>query len=169
MRLYATKLHALASDLVRALLGASAIETESPAEVERDVEAVLAGYARLDQEASDKARDFIQQRGLPSSEFGRLKRAAAEQRGIKVGDDALDYVLDQLVEMLLHSNNVDEVFAQDHELRRAMTPVLKKHVALEGELEKEARDQLKHVREGTSTWEVEYRRVMADIRRRKGL
>ena len=169
MRLYATKLPALASELVRALLGASAIEAESPAEVERDVEAVLGSYIKIDQEASDKARDYIQQRGLASSEFGRLKRSAAEQLGIKVGDEALDYLLDQLVEMLLHSNNVDEVFAQDHELRRAMTPILKKHVALEGEIEQEARAQLKHVREGTSTWEVEYRRVMADIRRRKGL
>lgn len=169
MRLFATKLPALASELVRALLGASAIETESPGEVERDVAAVLDSYVRVEQEASDKARDFIQQRGLASSEFGRLKRAAAEQRGIKVGDEALDYLLDQLVEMLLHSNNVDEVYAQDHELRRAMAPILKKHVALEDELEKEARSQLKHMREGTSSWEVEYRRVMSDIRRRKGL
>jgi uncharacterized protein len=169
MRLFAAKLPALASEIVRALLGASAIEAESPAEVERDVEAVLSGYVKLDQEVSDKARDYIQQRGLSSGEFGRLKRAAAEQRGIKVGDEALDYVLDQLVEMLLHSNNVDEVYAQDHELRRAMTPIVKKHMAIEGELEKEAREQLKHVREGTSSWEVEYKRVMADIKRRKGL
>lgn len=169
MRLFAAKLPALASELVRALLGAAAIETESPAEVERDVEAVLGSYIRLDQEATDKARDYIQQRGLSSGEFGRLKRAMAEQGGIKVGDEALDYVLDQLVEMLLHSNNVDEVYAQDHELRRAMTPILKKHLALEGELEKEARDQMKHMREGTSGWEIEYKRVMAEIRRRKGL
>lgn len=169
MRLYAAKLSSVASEVVRTLLGASAIEAETPAEVERDVEAVLAGYVRLDQEASDKARDYIQQRGLSSSEFNRLKRTIAEQGGIKVGDEALDYVLDQLVEMLLHSNNVDEVYAQDHELRRAMTPVLKKHMSLEGELEKEAREQLKHVREGTSTWEIEYKRVMSDIRRRKGL
>jgi hypothetical protein len=169
MRLFAAKLGTLASELVRALLGASAIETQSPGEVERDVEAVLNGYLKAEQEASDKARDFIQQRGLATSEFGRLKRAAAEQRGIKVGDEALDYLLDQLVEMLLHSNNVDEVFAQDHELRRAMAPILKKHVSLEDELEKEARAQLKHVREGTSSWEIEYRRVMADIRRRKGV
>ncbi|HEU4533614.1 MAG TPA: DUF507 family protein [Polyangiaceae bacterium] len=169
MRLYAAKLSSVASEVVRTLLGAKAIEAESPAEVERDIESVLSGYVRLDQEASDKARDYIQQRGLSSSEFNRLKRAAAEQRGIKVGDEALDYVLDQLVEMLLHSNNVDEVYAQDHELRRSMTPVLKKHMSLEGELEKEAREQLKHVREGTSTWEIEYQRVMSDIKRRKGL
>jgi hypothetical protein len=31
------------------------------------------------------------------------------------------------------------------------------------------RNQLKHVQEGTSVWEVEYRRMMDDIKRRRGL
>jgi hypothetical protein len=31
------------------------------------------------------------------------------------------------------------------------------------------RGRLKHVKEGTSMWEIEYRRMMDDIKRRKGL
>jgi len=31
------------------------------------------------------------------------------------------------------------------------------------------RGKLKHMEEGTRTWEVEYARIMEDIRRRKGL
>ena len=30
-----------------------------------------------------------------------------------VGDEMFDYLLDQCIEMLLHSNNVEEVFAED--------------------------------------------------------
>ena len=71
--------------------------------------------------------------------------------------------------MLFHSSNVDEVFAEDHDLRRKMAPIFKKHMAADEDLEREVRGQLKHVKEGTSLWEVEYQRVMADIKRRKGL
>ena len=37
-------------------------------------------------------------RKLPPSEFGRVKKSVAEQRGLKVGDEIIDYLLDQIVE-----------------------------------------------------------------------
>ncbi|MCU0691938.1 MAG: DUF507 family protein, partial [Polyangiaceae bacterium] len=84
-------------------------------------------------------------------------------------DEMLDYLLDQLIAMLLHSGNVDEVFATDVDMRRKMATVLKKEMALEEQIEQETRAQIKHVQEGTRTWEIEYRRVMEDIKRRKGV
>ncbi|HLM74559.1 MAG TPA: DUF507 family protein, partial [Polyangiaceae bacterium] len=102
-------------------------------------------------------------------EFQRLKKLVAEQKGIKVGDEMMDFLLDQLIEMLLHSNNVDEVFGQDHDLRRRMRPVLRKYLDVDAALDTEVRNRLKHVQEGSRTWEVEYQRVMGDIQRRKGL
>ena len=98
-----------------------------------------------------------------------MKKLAAEQMGIKVGDESIDYLLDQILEILMHSANVAEIFAEDVELRRKMAPILKRHMAVDEELEKEVRGKLKHVEEGTRTWEVEYARMMEDIRRRKGL
>jgi hypothetical protein len=50
-----------------------------------------------------------------------------------------------------------------------MRPVLKKHLDIEEELESEVRSKLKHVQEGSRTWEIEYKRLMGDIQRRKGL
>ncbi len=169
MRLYAAKVPQIASEMVKALVDAGDIECESPDEVRLDVEAVLGQYARDEQEISDKARDLAAQRGLPPAEVGKLKRLLAEERKIKVGDEAIDYLLDQLVEMLMHSNNVDEVFAEDFELRRKMREPLRKQVVEEEELQKEVRGKLKHVEEGSALWEVEYRRMMEDIKRRKGL
>jgi hypothetical protein len=46
---------------------------------------------------------------------------------------------------------------------------LRKQFAAEEQLEQEVRGRLKHVQEGTQMWEIEYRRMMEDIKRRKGL
>ena len=71
--------------------------------------------------------------------------------------------------MLMHSNNVEEVFVEDVELRRKMAPAFKKHMAADSSLDAEVRAQIKHVREGTRDWEIEYARVLEQVKRKKGL
>lgn len=168
MRLYSAKVGTIASEVVQALVSAKDIETESPREVQLDVESVLNSYIQTEREATERAKDIFQSRG-GTGDFARIKRLAAEQKGIKVGDETLDYLLDQLVEMLLHSNNVEEVYAEDVELRRKMAPILKKYMAIDEEVEREVRGKLKHVQEGTRMWEIEYARMLEEIKRRKGL
>lgn len=168
MRLYAAKVGAIASEIVNALVSSNDIETENPREVQLDVESVLNSYIQTEREATERAKEIMQARGQ-TGDFARIKRLAAEQKGIKIGDEAVDYILDQIVEMLLHSNNVDELYAEDVELRRKMAPILKKHMAVDDELEREVRGKLKHVKEGTRMWEIEYARMREEIRRRKGL
>jgi uncharacterized protein len=169
MRLYNGKVAPIASEIVQTLTGGGDIETGNPHEVELDVQAVLNNYLTLDREASDRAKELVETRGLPLSEFARMRKLAAEQKGIKVGDEMLDHLLDQLVEMFMHSTNVEEIYAQDVELRRKMVPVLKRHMAVDDEIEREVRGKLKHVEEGTRTWEVEYARIREEIRRRRGV
>jgi len=169
MRLFSGKIAPLSEDLVKALVEQKDIECESRKEVAADLESVFSTYLRLEREAADRAKDLMTQRSMPPTELPRLKKLAAEQKGIKVGDDMLDYLLDQLIEMLMHSGNVDEVFGEDHDLRRRMRPVLRKYLELDEALDGEVRGKLKHVQEGTRTWEVEYQRLMGEIQRRKGL
>jgi len=169
MRLYSAKIPKLAQEMVTALTEKGDIEAGSPKEVQLDIEAVLSQYAKDEQDASDRAKEIMAQRGLPQTEFARIKKLAADERKLKVGDDAIDYILDQLVEMLMHSANVDEIFSEDHVLRKKMRDPLRKYAAQDDELQAEVRAQLKHVKEGTSMWEVEYRRMMDDLKRRKGL
>jgi len=169
MRIHGTKVHQIAAEMLSALTADNAVETESPAEMQLDIEAVLNQYIRDEAEVSEKAKDMMAARNLPPTELGKIKRLVADQRKLKLGDEAIDYLLDQLVEMLMHSNNVDEVFVEDFELRRRMREPLRRQVADEEELQKEVRAHLKHVEEGSALWEVEYRRMMEDIKRRKGL
>jgi hypothetical protein len=169
MRLFSGKIASLSEELTRALAENQDIECKSRKEVARDIESVFANYLELEKQATERAKEVLTSRGLPPSDFSRIRKLAAEQKGIKIGDDLMDHLLDQLIEMLMHSGNVDEVFAEDHDLRRRMRPILKKSLDLEDEIEAEIRSKLKHVEEGSRTWEVEYRRIMGDIQRRKGL
>lgn len=169
MRLHAARVPQIAAEMITALTADGDIECEAPREVQLDIEAVLNQYVHDEQEINDKARDLLASRNLPPTELGKMKRLLADERKIKLGDEAVDYLLDQLVEMLMHSNNVDEVYAQDVDLRRKMREPLRRQAAIEDELQAEVRGRLKHVKEGTSVWEVEYRRMMEDIKRRKGL
>jgi len=160
MRLYSGKVPAIATEVVRALLASNDIEAERPKEVEADVTAVLNQYLADEREVNERAKDVIERTGKPQSEYQRVRKLVAEEKGIQVGDEALDYLLDQVVEMLMHSGNVDEVYVADVALRRRMTPTFKKHMAVEDALDADVRAQMKHVREGTREWEVEYARVL---------
>ena len=169
MRLFSGIVPQLSEEIAKALLDNRDIEAEDKSEVVRDVQSVFDNYLTLERQATEKAKDMLQARSLPQTEFQRVRKLAAEQKGIKVGDDMMDHLLDQLIEILMHSNNVDEVYAEDHGLRRTMRPALKKFLDLDAEIENEVRGKLKHVQEGSRTWEVEYQRIMGDIQRRRGL
>jgi hypothetical protein len=169
MRLYQGRIAPIASAIVKALVSNDEIETEAPKDVEADIEAVLKTYLDAERQVNEEAKDLMQARKLAPHELGRIKRLVADKKGIAIGDDTLDYLLDQIVAMLMYSNAVEEVFVEDVDLRRRMAPILKREMAVDEQLEQETRARLRHVQEGTRTWEVEYQRVIEDIRRRKGL
>jgi hypothetical protein len=169
MRLYSGKVPTIATEVVRTLLGANDIEAERPKEVEADIVAVLNQYLADEREVNDRAKDVLERTGKGQTDFQRVRKLVADEKGIKVGDEALDYLLDQVVEMLMHSGNVDEVYVEDVDLRRKMAPAFKKHMAVDSALDSDVRAQLKHLREGTREWEVEYARVLEQVKRRKGL
>jgi hypothetical protein len=169
MRLYSGKVPNIATEVVRTLLASKDIEGEETREIELDVASVLNQYLATEKEVNDRAKDILERTGKPQSEYQRVRALVADEKGIKVGDDTLDYLLDQVVEMLMHSNNVDEVYVEDVVLRRKMAPIFKKHMAVDASLDTEVRAQLRHVKEGSREWEVEYARVLENVRRRKGL
>jgi len=169
MRIPKARVPQIAAQILQALVQHKDVETENADEVQVDIEAVLNQYVRDEQEISEKARDIIAKRGLPSSQLSRTKQQLAEQRQLKIGDEAIDYLVDQLIEFLMHSHNVDEIYAPDHRLRRLIREPLRQVGETEGALRDEVRAQMKHVKEGTAVWEVEYQRILEDVRRRKGL
>ncbi|HKA89388.1 MAG TPA: DUF507 family protein [Haliangiales bacterium] len=169
MRLYSTKVPALAAEIVRTLIAEQAIEVENAGEVELDVAAILKEYVRVDRELSDKAKDVMEKRGLAYGQFSKIKRSLAEEKDFGLGEEGLTWICNQLLEMFMHSANVDEVFADDPTLRRLIKDVLKKHMGVDEELDAEVRQRIKNLEEGTASWELEYSRVMDQIKQKHGL
>ncbi len=169
MRLYTGKIPTIASDLVRVLADGGDIEVSKPSEVELDITAILKEYVRVDRELTDKAKDLVEQRKLPYEQFSKLKRTLAEEKEFGLGDEAITWICNQVLETFMHSANVDEVFSDDATLRRKMKDVLKKHMAVDEELDAEVRQRIKNLEEGTGAWDLEYGRVMEQIKQKHGL
>lgn len=172
MRLYSAKVPSIAQEVVRALLSSKDIDLEDAGaqkEVIADVESVLRGYLETERQVDEKTRDLLQRTGRGTGEFGKVREQIAEHSGIKVGDETLDYLLDQVVAMLMHSSHVEEVYAEDVVLRRRMTPIFKKYMQADADVDTEVRAQLKHVKEGTSQWDIEYSRALEAVKRRRGI
>src|SRR5580692_6830176 len=169
MRLHSTKVSPISAEVVRVLVASGDIEAGAPREVEADVEAVLSNYLATERDVNERTKDLLERTGRGQTEFNRIREQVASQKGIKVGDEMLDFLLDQVVEIFHHSANVDEIFCEDVELRRKMAPVFKKHMAVDDALDAEVRAQLKHLREGAVGWEVEYAKALDQVKRKRGL
>ena len=167
MWLTRAKLPALASAIVKSLVDPELIETDARDGVQADILAVLEQYLRDEQDISTRARDVAAKRGAAPADAGRIKKELARQQGVGIGDETIDYLLSQLLEMLMHSGSVEEIFAQDHELKLAMRAPLRKEEAAAEQVEETVRKRLKHVEEGSSQWEVEYQRLREEVTRRR--
>lgn len=164
MRLYRGKIEVIAEDTLRTLRQGGDIELDNEAEARLDIEAVLKEYLRLDREILEEAKNRMEARGLGYSHLGRTKGQVAKERGAPGHDDVLPYLLDQILNILDHSANVAEIFCDDGDLRRKITPVLRKHMDVDTELDREVRTKIKNLQEGTSDFEVQYARVMGQIK-----
>jgi hypothetical protein len=169
MKLYSGKIPTIAAEMVRSLVEAEDIEVGDQNEAQLDVEAVLKEYVRLDRELTDRAKDLMEARKLSYSQFGKLKRSIAEERGFVLGEEATTYIANQILETFMQSAHVDEVFADDAVLRKKLKDILRKHMMLDEELDAEVRRRIKNLEEGTSSWEVEYARAMEQIKRKHGI
>lgn len=169
MKLYTGKVPTIAQEVIQTLVRDGDIEISDPAEAKLDVEAVLKEYVRLDREISDQTKDVLEQRRLDYGQFGKIKRALAEERGLGLGEEAITWITTQALETFMQSAHVEEVFADDATLRRKVRDILKKHMAVDEELDAEVRKRIKNLQEGTQTWDLEYAKVMEQIRRKHGV
>lgn len=171
MRLYNGQTRQISRDMLDELLKKNAIEVGEGADEEArlDVESILKEYIRLDREISDLAREMVREQGLGSGAFQRTKKRLAKERDFYIGEEAVTWITDQAIEMLLVSQHVEEVFAADRELRVILRDVLRRYADVENDLDREVRSKLKNLEEGNVTWEVEYQRAMDSLKRQRGL
>ena len=170
MRLYSGQFRLMASEIIGALVESELLEIPAEAlmEAELDVVGVFREYQRMDRQLSQLARDRTTNDGR-SAEL-KEKRLLAKEKNFRMGDDAIEYLVAQMLETFMHSPYVEEVYGEDREIRARITPVIKKYTASrDQELDVEVRSKIKNLEEGSTAWQIEYERAMDRIKRNKGL
>lgn len=171
MKIYRRVIPKIAKDVVRSLLAHRAIEVEDGHrdEAELDVAGVVVEYLNELDKLRNDAQDMLQRHNLPPDMLGRVKQSLADQRKLIVGEGAFEHILDKVIEALFNSKHIEEIFAEDNELRQVVRAAIQKYVGVDEELDREVRGRLKNLREGTSEWEVEYGRLIEQMRHAKAL
>jgi hypothetical protein len=171
MRLYPKVIPIISRECVQALMKDGDIEVEPMrvADAEMDLSAIMREYLANEERVNQATREALERRGYDYSKFNQVKREMADVRGFKMGDEGIEYVINQMIEFLLISRNVEEVYAADNVIRAKVHAVMKRHLDVDDEIDKEARARLKHLQEGTSAFDIEYNKTVEQIRRARGL
>lgn len=171
MRLYRSQIPRIAEDIIKTLMLDGDIVVEQPhrEEAERDVRAILEEYLRQESKVVQETRELMERRQITYDQFGKVKSAIADEKHHKTGDDGIRYMISQILEMFMISNHVEEVFGDDRQMRRTVMAIFRRHLIEEADLDREVKDRLKNLRPGSEKWDIEYRRVMDEVRRKRGL
>ena len=169
MKLYSGKIDSLATEIISRLVTDGDIEVSDKTEAEQDAASVLKEYLRVDRELTERAKDIMEIRGLPYSHFGRIKRGLADEKEFGLGEEGVTWILNQLLETFMQSKHIEEIFAEDTAMRRKLKEIVKKHMMVDEELDKEVRQRIRNLEEGTQTWEIEYNRVLEQMKQKFGL
>ncbi len=171
MKLYPKAIPAIARDIVATLTNEKDIEVETLriADAEQDMATVMKEYLSAEERVNQATREALERRNYDHSRFNQVKREMADARGFKMGDEGIDYIIDQMLEFLLISRNIEEVYGEDPAMRKKIYAAFKRHLDVDEEVDREARNRLKHLAEGTQAWEIEYQKAVEAIRRTRGL
>ena len=171
MRLYPKLVPIIAREIIQRLSAENDIEVEPirASDAEMDLSAIMREYLANEERVNQATREALERRGYDFSKFNQVKREMADVRGFKLGDDGIEFVINQMLEFLLVSRNIEEVFSDDQQMRPKLLQTMKKHLDIDEEIDREARGRLKHLQEGTGAYEIEYQKTIEQIRRARGL
>ncbi|MEW6433656.1 MAG: DUF507 family protein [Myxococcota bacterium] len=171
MRVYPKLVPIIAREVIQRLTQDGDIEVEPirVADAELDLAAIMREYLANEERVNQATREALERRGYDYSKFNQVKREMADVRGFKLGDEGIEFLINQMLEFLLISRNVEEVYSDDNVMRPKVLQVMKKHLDVDEDIDREARGRLKHLQEGTSAYEIEYQKVLEQIRRARGL
>jgi hypothetical protein len=171
MRLYRSQIPRIAEDIIASLTldGEIVVEAEDRSEAEQDIRAIMDEYLRQESRVVQETREHMEAQQITYDQFGKVKSRFADRRSHPTGDDGIRWIVGQVLENFMMSRYIAEVFGEDRTMRKAMMGIFRKHLIDEADLDREVRSRLKNMRTGTEKWEIEYRRVMDEVRRKRGL
>lgn len=171
MRLYRSQVPRIAEDIIDtlALEGDIVVDAGSRNDAVADIRAILEEYLRQERHVLEETRDAMERESITYDQFGKVKSQIAESRQHPTGDEGIRWISGQILENFMISRFIDEVFGEDRAMRKTLMKIFRKHLVEEADLDREVRQRLKNLRPGTNEWEIEYKRVLEDVRRKRGL
>ncbi len=171
MRLYRSQVPRLAEDIIDtlALEGDIVVSADDKEDAQKDVAAIMEEYLRQESRVVQRTREVMERGQITYDQFGRVKGSIADETKHPTGDDGIRWIAGQIIENFMISRFVDEVFGNDRDMKRTVMRLFRKHLIEEADLDKEVRGRIKNVRPGSPQWDIEYKRVMSEVRRKRGL
>ncbi|HBU49553.1 MAG TPA: DUF507 domain-containing protein [Myxococcales bacterium] len=168
MHLYRKIIPKIAHDCIRGLRLNEYVEIEDiqVIEAELDLATTMVEYMNNEDRISQEARSGLQRRHLPADRYAMVKRSIAEVREFPLGEAGVNFVAGKVLEALFDSDNVEEIYGSDEELRTIIDEVLAKHLTVDEEIDRNVRAALRNKREGSYEFETEYNRRVRELTRR---
>jgi hypothetical protein len=88
-----------------------------------------------------------------------VKHSLARKERFGLNDEAPGFIIGQLTEALLHSSNVEEIYAEDSEIMAALLPEIRGIMANQKNLQQEVAHKIKRFERESATWEDVYFQV----------
>lgn len=137
---------------------------------------VLYEDLRADEELEEEITRVIEEnrekfREVPAYQMtSQIRRQLARQRGVILDNETrLRDIARKMTEAIWSSDDFSEVYAEDEALRRFIGLVFERHMAVEERLREEAKKRIRNVEFGSTEYEVQFRRVMDELREQEGL
>src|SRR5436190_16269479 len=133
MRLYPKVIPIISRECIQIMMQDGDIEVEPMriADAEMDMSAIMREYLANEERVNQATREALERRGYDFSKFNQVKREMADVRGFKMGDEGIEFAINQMLEFLLISRNIEEVFADDTGMRPKILSVMKKHLDID--------------------------------------
>jgi len=171
MKIYRKKISPIAESIVDTLARDGDIEIMGSLHntVVRDIARFIEEYVEQEQSLANTAREIIERKGLSESQFGKVRDILAEEKGIPLGDDAMEYLADRIIRYMLTEDSIDEVYSEDTDMRKKIFDVFNRHIDVEEDIDREVRARLKNIPENSPIFKIEYEKVLREVKRKKGL
>jgi len=124
MKLYPKIIPAIAPDVIASLMAEGDIEVETMrvADAEMDMAAILKEYLAFEERVNQATREALRAPRIDCTHASnQVKREMADVRGSRWATRESTTSSNQMIEFLLISRNMREVFAEDHTIRRRST------------------------------------------------
>lgn len=171
MKIYRKKIGPIAEEIVNTLVRDEDIEIRGGLfnTVVKDISNFIEDYAKQEQALSDEAKVKMENEGLSVEHLVKVKNILAQQRGVKLGDDALEYLAEKIIKYLFTEDAIEEVYSDDPSMKKKIYDIFRKHTFVEDDLDKEVRARLKNIPETSPIFKIEYEKVLREIKRKRGL